>query len=45
MELVLSGFNWKICLIYLDDIIVYGGNFNDSLDRLNIAGNGLERPT
>ena len=27
MELVLSGLNWKICLIYLDDVIVYSGNF------------------
>ena len=34
MELVLSGLNWKICLIYLDDVIVYGGNFYDSLYRL-----------
>ncbi len=34
MELVLSGFNWKICLIYLDDVLVYGGNFCDALDRL-----------
>ncbi len=34
MELVLSGLKWKICLIYLDDVIVYGGNFYDALDRL-----------
>ncbi len=34
MELVLSGLNWKICLIYLDDVIVYGVNFYDALDRL-----------
>ncbi len=34
MELVLSGLNWKICLIYMDDVIVYGGNFYDALDRL-----------
>ncbi len=37
MELVLSGLNWKICLIYLDDVIVYGGNFYDALDRLKIV--------
>ncbi len=37
MELVLSGLNWKICLICLDDIIVYGGNFHDSLDRKKIV--------
>ncbi len=34
MEVVLSGLNWKICLIYLDNVIVYGGNFYNSLDRL-----------
>ncbi len=34
MELVLSGLNWKICPIYLDDMIVYGGNFYDALNRL-----------
>ncbi len=33
MELVLFGLNWKICLIYLDNVIVYGGNFYDALDR------------
>ncbi len=27
MELVLQGLNWKVCLIYLDDIIVYGAGF------------------
>ncbi len=37
MELVLSGLNWKICLIYLDNVIVYGGNFYDVLDRLKIV--------
>ncbi len=26
MELVLSGLNWKISLVCLDDVIVYGGN-------------------
>ena len=37
MELVLSGLNWKICLIYLDNVIVYGGNFYDVLDGLKIV--------
>ncbi len=27
MELVLKDLNWKVCLIYLDDIIVYGAGF------------------
>ncbi len=34
MERVLSGLNLKIYLIYLDDVIVYGGNFCDAHDRL-----------
>ncbi len=34
MEVILTGLNWKICLIYLDDVIVYGGNFYEALDRL-----------
>ncbi len=34
MELVLKDLNWKICLIYLDDIIVYGAGFYLALGRL-----------
>ena len=34
MELVLKDLNWKICLIYLDDIIVYEAGFYPALDRL-----------
>ncbi len=34
MELVLKDLNWKVCLIYLDDIIVYGAGFYPALDQL-----------
>ena len=34
MELVLSGLNWKTCLIYLDDVIVFGKDFETSLANL-----------
>ncbi len=37
MELVLKDLNWKVCLIYLDDIIVYGAGFNPALDRLKMV--------
>ncbi len=37
MELVLSGINWNICLMYLDDVIVYGGNFYHAVYRLKIV--------
>ncbi len=45
MELVLSGLNWKICLIYLDDVIVYGENFYHSFDRLKTVDNESEKQT
>ncbi len=34
MELVLKDLNWKVCLIYLGDIIVYTAEFYPALDRL-----------
>lgn len=34
MEYVLRGLHWKICLLYLDDIIVMGKNFNDHVQNL-----------
>ncbi len=37
MELVLKDLNWKVYLIYLDDMIVYGAGFYPVLDRLNMV--------
>jgi hypothetical protein len=37
MELVLNGLQWQICLIYLDDIIVFGNNFKDHMQRLDLV--------
>ncbi len=37
MELVLKDLNWKMCLIYLDNIIVYGTGFYPALDRLKMV--------
>ncbi|MCG8047963.1 MAG: RNase H-like domain-containing protein, partial [Candidatus Thiodiazotropha endolucinida] len=34
MEVVLAGLHWKICLIYLDDIIVIGKTFEDMINNL-----------
>lgn len=34
MELVLVGLRFKTCLIYLDDVIVYGRSFEEELKRL-----------
>ena len=35
MERVLQGLNWEQCLVYLDDIIVFGENFDQCQERLN----------
>ena len=43
MELVLSGLQWKVCLIYLDDIIVYGSTFDDELQRLEVIFSRLRK--
>ena len=33
MELMLTGLNWKKCLIYIDDILIYGTTFEDCLNN------------
>lgn len=35
MECVLSGLNFEICLLYIDDIIVYSDSFEQHLERLS----------
>ncbi|XP_067647345.1 retrovirus-related Pol polyprotein from transposon 17.6 isoform X4 [Eurosta solidaginis] len=47
MDQVLKGLHWKTCLVYLDDIIVLGKNFDEHLRNLEevfqrIAGAGLK---
>ena len=34
MECVLAGLNWQICLLYLDDVIVFARSFEEHLKRL-----------
>src|SRR5258705_6394172 len=34
MEQILSGFTWAICLIYLDDILIFSPDFPEHLHRL-----------
>ncbi len=34
MEKVLAGLHWKSCLLYIDDIIVFGADFSSHLARL-----------
>lgn len=35
MEKVLYGLNWKICMAYLDDIVVIGNSFEDQVANLS----------
>ena len=41
METVLAGLQWKRCLVYLDDIIVFGKTFDEHLSRLEEVLNRL----
>lgn len=34
MELVLAGLQWKLCLLYLDDIIIFAPDFSEHIQRL-----------
>ena len=34
MELLLAGLQWKICLVYIDDVIITGRNFQEHLHNL-----------
>ena len=34
MEKVLAGLHWEICLIYIDDIIIFSRTFDEHVDRL-----------
>ena len=37
MELVLAGLQWSICLIYLDDVIIFGCNFKENIESLDVV--------
>ena len=37
MSLVLSGFQWSSCLVYLDDMIVMGKTFEEHLKNLDLV--------
>ena len=37
MELVLSGLYWQICIIYLDDIIIFGKTFAEMIQNLDMV--------
>ena len=43
MELVMSGLTYDVCLIYLDDILVFSKTFEEHLVRLATVFNRLDR--
>ena len=43
MEKVLSGLHWETCLIYLDDIMVFGASFEQHLERLEEILNRISK--
>ena len=43
METVLSGLHWQKCLIYLDDIIIYGKTFNEMISNLDTVLQRFEK--
>ena len=34
MDVVLAGLKWNICLVYLDDIVIFSETFGKHLERL-----------
>ena len=45
MELVLAGLTYDICLIYLDDILIFSRTFEEHCQRLSQVFDRLERQT
>ena len=43
MDLVLTGLTWETCLVYLDDVIVYGKTFEDALSNLKFVLSRLRK--
>ena len=43
MEQVLAGLNWEICLLYIDDIIVFSSDFSQHLERLDKVMSHIEK--
>ena len=37
IELVLQGLQWSICLIYLDDVIIFSKTFKEHMERLRLV--------
>ena len=45
MATVLRGLIWKICLVYLDDVIIFSRDFSQQLERLSLVVDRLSKPS
>ena len=43
MERVLAHMNWKDCLVYIDDILIYSKTFAKHLEKLNSVFNAFDK--
>ena len=43
MDFVLTGLHWSHCLVYLDDVIIFGKTFDEHLERLQVVLNRLNQ--
>lgn len=43
METVFAGLHFKICLVYIDDIIVFGKTFEETLQNLELVFRRLQQ--
>jgi len=43
MELVMSGLTYDVCLVYLDDILIFSKTFDEHLERLATVFDRLDR--
>ena len=43
MEIALAGLQWSSCLIYLDDVIVFGSSFDEHLSRFEVVLERIQR--
>lgn len=44
MDILLSPFRWKSCLVYLDDIIIFSRNWDDHVEHVDAILSVLQRP-
>lgn len=43
MDQVLSGLKWTMCLVYLDDLVIYGSTFEEHCERLEAVIMALDQ--